>query len=64
MASQSEEDREIPKKCSNLSIDEAAALWNVSRITVWRWIKRGVIKADKTNRGYRVLPGQEPPAPD
>ncbi len=43
------------------SIDEAALQWGVSRVTVWRWIKRGLLRADKVKATLRVLPGQLPP---
>ena len=38
------------------STSEVAALCHVSRITVWKWIKRGELSAVRNSRGHYAIP--------
>jgi excisionase family DNA binding protein len=45
-----------------LTIAEAAERWGVHRVTVKRWIKRGIVEAIRDNAGmWRITEGQQPP---
>jgi len=46
------------KRIAGLSVQDVADRYGVTRVTVWRWIKEGKLRANRLVRSYRVTEEQ------